>query len=155
MNFLAVLSEALEFVPDETPAGSPEIWDIFHLLLRNYSGPTGRPGSKMGDMQYLTVTPEDRITIGETGGSVFTLKNPTTVNAVYKIKFTAPDRAIIRPCAGFVGPMDEVEVVVTDTTSHPHAPSSPDDETKLRYVHFLFQSKIPCNLLHSCTISCK
>ena len=93
--------------------------------------------SEMGDMQYLTVTPEDRIVIGDTGGAVFTLKNPTTANAVYKIKFTAPDRATIRPCAGFVGPMDEVEVVVTDTTPHPQSPSSPptDDETKLRSGH--------------------
>jgi len=97
--------------------------------------------SEMGDMQYLTVTPEDRIVIGDTGGAVFTLKNPTTANAVYKIKFTAPDRATIRPCAGFVGPMDEVEVVVTDTTTHPQSPSSPpDDETKLRSTEKLLIS---------------
>ena len=90
----------------------------------------------MGDMQNLTVSPEDRIVIGDTGGAVFTLKNLTTANAVYKIKFTAPDRATIRPCAGFVGPIDEVEVVVTDTTPHPQSPSSPpDDETKLRSGH--------------------
>ena len=42
--------------------------------------------TEMGEMQWLTVSPENRIVIGDNGGTsaVFTLKNPTPDTVVYK-----------------------------------------------------------------------
>ena len=42
--------------------------------------------AEMGEMQWLTVSPENRIVIGDNGGTsaIFTLKNPTADTVVYK-----------------------------------------------------------------------
>jgi len=70
---------------------------------------------------YLEANPEnlliERKGGGSSGATVFTLSNPTAIDAIFKIKFTAPTRADVKPSCGFVAGLDQVEVVVTPTAA--------------------------------------
>jgi len=76
---------------------------------------------------YLVLDPESLLIEGiskddgtveiSSGRSVvFSLTNPTAIDAIFKVKFTAPDRADIKPNCGFISGLEQVEVVVTPTS---------------------------------------